>query len=921
LETSHITLVLACLLPLTTFAQSATPPVSLNSSGRSAEISIPGLAPFSSGFAANVEINGKGTLLRSEVGKVEAPVNSKEATPFGEAAVTTTTLRFEAEQLDLMLRVGRLPNAPDVLLQAGIRNASGKTIKLHSLMPLIANAAIPVSDWEQKNGRYYLDPEKAIFATQDVKKCLLNQSYSEKPLSIAGKTYEQGLGTHARSELVFQLEGMCDRFHAFVGADDNGGGDMGFEVWSDTIRIFQSGILKKGEAAKEIDISVAGAKTLRLVVTEGPNGIGGAHANWADAYVTLAPKGTIAAKSTSGLSLEGKPSDWVLTRLNGIYNDKKDTFKNACSFDKLTSPVTFREQGSLYRREGVGFLFGPVGDPIAYLRATVTPKGNNRASFQVSSEMSGILVDAGETRWGQQMALFPQKPHDARIRQAEWIAKTHKARTAKGAMHGWCSWYLKTSHITGDEVLGIVDAVKQSPDRLRPAGIQIDDGYQELEGVWDANAKFSQGMPYYAKKIAEVGARPGLWMAITMIAEKAPWVKDPANLEAVWGKSFKPDQGGTRQPVGWLDPTHPKGKDHIADRIRHAVKNGYTYLKLDFNNIGGGGWYEKKRTSFEIMRDHYTNIRQAAGEDTYILFCTESPVRATVGLVDASRTSQDAYRGGVRNSMGQVLRFYDMNNRWFAVDNDVYYMANDVKGAGNIAGGWPMLRTYSSMMGLSSGAALTSDLWQWEGFKAHLRMTEIMTPPAKEQTEVLDLCTAEEWPRLVSHVGRPWGKWTVALLWNPENNDTTVSLDFAKAGLHPNQPYAVWSFWDSKFLGIAKGQWTTPSLPPGGNQHLCLTDLDALPSKPVVIGSDLHIFCGAAELKAVETSSNGISITLTDAGAREGNVFLYSTRPLAAKSASGCEVKSVEAAGENVWKVNIANRKTDKTQSFELKMN
>ena len=77
------------------------------------------------------------------------------------------------------------------------------------------------------------------------------------------------------------------------------------------------------------------------------------------------------------------------------------------------------------------------------------------------------------------------------------------------------------------------------------------------------------------------------------------------------------------------------------------MESGFTYLKLDFNNIGGGGWYAKKRTSLEILRDHYANIRQAAGENTYILFCTGHPIRATVGLVDASRTSQDAHRGGV----------------------------------------------------------------------------------------------------------------------------------------------------------------------------------------------------------------------------------------------------------------------------------
>jgi hypothetical protein len=154
----------------------------------------------------------------------------------------------------------------------------------------------------------------------------------------------------------------------------------------------------------------------------------------------------------------------------------------------------------------------------------------------------------------------------------------------------------------------------------------------------------------------------------------------------------------------------------------------------------------------------------------------------------------------------------------------------------------------------------------------------------------------------------------VALLWNPGTQEQTVTLDFAKAGLDPSHRYAVWSFWDDQFLGIAKGQWVTPSLPAGGCQHLVLTDLDGQPGKPVVIGSNLHIFCGAAEIKNINATPTGIDIELTDAGAREGDLFLYSPKPLAAKTATGCTVKSVEAAGENVWKIHLEGRASSKPQ-------
>jgi len=729
---------------------------SFDKEGRSVSVTTPGLSAFSSRFSALVEVEGEKRVLSSAVGTVQPVTNSTESTPYGEATVATSTIHFEQEHLDLMLRLGQVSGVPGVLFQAGIRNAGQKPVKLSNVTPV-----------------------------------------------------------------------------------------------------------------------------------------------------------------QSGITLEGDPADWLVTRISRYWKQK--TPGAVFALGATNSPLEVQETGAFYRRDGRGFLFAPVGDPIAYIESTVTYTGKDRTSLDIVSLMSGVRVDPGETRWGQQAALLMEKPHDALVRAADWVAQTHHARTDKGSLHGWCSWYLKTSKITGEDVLGIVNAVKKSPDRLRPAVIQIDDGYQDIDGIWDANAKFPEGMPFYAKRIAETGARPGLWMALTMMGGNAPWVKNPVNLEAVWGKRFNKGKNKARiDATGWLDPTHPAARAHIADRVRHAVESGFTYLKLDFNNIGGGGWYEKKRTSFEIMRDHYTNIRMAAGEGTYIQR-TGGPDRASVGLVDASRTSEDAHRGGIRNSIGQVLRAYELNGRWFAVDNDCYYTVAEPKGAGKVAGGEPIVRTYASMMGLSSGAAFTSDLWQWEAFKPYWRMTEIMTPPAKERTEVMDLCTGEEWPRLLSKVQRPWGNWFVALLWNPGTQEQTVTLDFAKAGLDPAHRYAVWSFWDDRFLGIAKGQWVTPSLPAGGCQHLVLTDLESHPGQPVVIGSNLHIFCGAAEIKNVNTTPTGIDIELTDAGAREGDLFLYSQKPLTSSTATGCTVKTVEAAGDNVWKIHLEGRESGKPQRVNLK--
>ena len=268
--------------------------------------------------------------------------------------------------------------------------------------------------------------------------------------------------------------------------------------------------------------------------------------------------------------------------------------------------------------------------------------------------------------------------------------------------------------------------------------------------------------------------------------------------------------------------------------------------------------------------------------------------------------------------MGDVLRSYHLHGRWFAVDNDTYYMGTDSQNLSEIAGKWPLVRTWMSMVGLSCGTAITSDPLYRDSFKPYWRNMEVMTPPARERTEVLDLGTGRDWPRLLGRVQRAWGDSAVALLWNPGVTEQAVTLDFTQAGLNPRHRYAVWSFWDNRFLGGAQGAWTTQILEPLASQQLCFTDLDHTPDNPVLVGSNLHIYCGAAEIQRVTSGRGSMAIELTDAGAREGDLFIYSRLPLLLKSAIGCAVTGVTQAGEHVWRISLAERQRGVPQRLDL---
>ena len=107
-------------------------------------------------------------------------------------------------------------------------------------------------------------------------------------ITLNGKAYAKGLGVHAASDIRFALNGACSVFNSDVGVDDEVGskGSIVFQVWADGTKLFDSGLMKGNTATQPVLINVAGRNELALVVTDGGNGNGSDHGDWADARVT-----------------------------------------------------------------------------------------------------------------------------------------------------------------------------------------------------------------------------------------------------------------------------------------------------------------------------------------------------------------------------------------------------------------------------------------------------------------------------------------------------------------------------------------------------------------------------------------------------------------------------------------------------------
>ncbi|MFD6496175.1 NPCBM/NEW2 domain-containing protein [Streptomyces sp. NPDC060188] len=108
------------------------------------------------------------------------------------------------------------------------------------------------------------------------------------PLTVGGVTYAHGLGVHAASTVEYYTGTACERVTADVGLDDEKGakGTVAFEIWADGTKVASTGVLTNAMPAQPLTAYVTGAQVVRLVVTDGGDGIDSDHADWADAKLS-----------------------------------------------------------------------------------------------------------------------------------------------------------------------------------------------------------------------------------------------------------------------------------------------------------------------------------------------------------------------------------------------------------------------------------------------------------------------------------------------------------------------------------------------------------------------------------------------------------------------------------------------------------
>jgi alpha-galactosidase len=222
-------------------------------------------------------------------------------------------------------------------------------------------------------------------------------------------------------------------------------------------------------------------------------------------------------------------------------------------------------------------------------------------------------------------------------RYAELVADRLGARRRR-AGRVWSTWY---SHYD-DVSEGLVRQTLCDLAGLPFDVFQLDDGWERVVGDWSPNRRFPSGMGRLAKEIAASGLRPGLWLAPFIALPGSRVARERPDL-LLQGRAGSPVPAGYNWggPFYSFDTTIPEVQDRLRALIERVVGWGFTYLKLDFMSAAAvtgrrrGGVHRE-----QAYREAVTSIREAAGEDVYLLG-SGVPLLPSAGVFDAVRVGPD----------------------------------------------------------------------------------------------------------------------------------------------------------------------------------------------------------------------------------------------------------------------------------------
>ncbi|MBN2309542.1 MAG: alpha-galactosidase [Candidatus Hydrogenedentes bacterium] len=315
----------------------------------------------------------------------------------------------------------------------------------------------------------------------------------------------------------------------------------------------------------------------------------------------------------------------------------------------------------------------PLGEAFSeFATLHSAPHLEGTFGFEVRHVFECLVEPGAEVSTSPVVALAGPSGVDLMDRYgALWQARLGR-RAMRAPMVGWNSWDFYSGAVTRkalDENLATGQRLFGEAFRL----ICIDEGWESQWGDWRPNVKFPEGLADFCRHVKERGGMPGVWTAPLLVNMYNPlflahpdwFARDAASQVKIDSYSYG--------PMAYLDVTFPEVIEHVKGVFATLREAGFEYFKVDFCQciLGADRFGDGRVSRLALNRRAFTAIREAIGEDAYLLSCG-APYESVVGLVDGVRTSGDIhiYWGHVLVNAGAFSGRWWMQGRLWNGDPD-----------------------------------------------------------------------------------------------------------------------------------------------------------------------------------------------------------------------------------------------------------
>ena len=511
-------------------------------------------------------------------------------------------------------------------------------------------------------------------------------------------------------------------------------------------------------------------------------------------------------------------------------------------------------------------------------------QGNSGLSeFAIFCEFDDVVIDPGASRDTHWIVMFQANTETESLdRFVQLQAKHYNIDPlSHKRMNVFCSWYFYGSLFNSSDLDENLAILKDRP--IPVDAFIIDFGWMDAFGDWNVNKElWPDGMAGAADKIRDAGLIPGIWTAPFVLQPWSKMVKEHPELIAKTPEGEKATFGHVQGDCYVLDTTHPFCKEYLDEYLNRLKSWGFTYHKMDFLRaitIGDLRFHDPRINRAQAYRLGLELIRETLGPDCYFQSCGGLMGSSNFGVADSIRLGADSlgdwehYSGNraggtlvqikqamVRNYLCNLIPG-DPDSLMLRRREEPFRQHKAVKHNRLSDGKFTDDEAFTLVVRqyLCGGFTdITERLAELpEDRRALLRhMIPAFGPPAK----IVDLANPN-CPTLgltdIEAKCESLGSWQTLSVSNWDDAAQTRKLTLAEAGVTGDGEYAVFEFVSQEFLGtFSTGDAIELEIPSHGTRVLRIAPFTG---KPLIVGTDLHLSGGGAELADVVIGDDSIT--------------------------------------------------------------